>query len=121
MFVDKPDNEVPLKMLFGKFSGSCWYVNPVSVNGVPVKVKFSCNPCVPPPQDMLNGTPICLSFSVFNPLGIISSKFSIVKFNLPLTKTFNLPKRYFPSINHFSFSWIKSVSALTCSPLVYGG
>ena len=37
------------------------------------KVKFSCNPCVPPPHEMLNGTPSCLSFSVSNPLGIISS------------------------------------------------
>ncbi len=42
------------------------------------KVRFSLKPCVPPPHDMLNGTPTCLSLSVFKPRGIISSKFSMV-------------------------------------------
>jgi hypothetical protein len=47
--------------------------------GLALKIKLSCSPWVPPPIDILNGTPICLSFKVSNPLGIISSKFSIVK------------------------------------------
>ena len=42
------------------------------------------------PKEMLNGTPICLSFLVFNCLGIISSKFSITKNNLPLTYILNI-------------------------------
>jgi hypothetical protein len=60
---------VPLKSFVGKDSGSWIYVVPV----VDENVKFSLKPCVPPPQEILNGTPTCFSLSVFKPLGIISS------------------------------------------------
>ena len=44
----------------------------MSQAGFGSNVKLSLSPWVPPPQDMLNGTPSCFSFSAFNPLGIIS-------------------------------------------------
>ena len=43
-----------------------------------LKIKLSWRPWLPPPQEMLKGTPICFSFSQFNSRGIISSKFSIM-------------------------------------------
>ena len=55
----------------------------ISQTGVFFGIRFSLNPCVPPPQEILNGTPICFSLSVFNALGMTSSKFSMVWCNLP--------------------------------------
>ena len=109
MFVVNADNEVPDKVLLGITSGSCWYVNPVKDVGQSASVKLSLNPCVPPPQDILNGTPNCFSFSVFNALGIISSNPLITKNNLPLTNIFNEPNLWFFSVNHFSFKFITSI------------
>ena len=70
MLVVKDDSDVPDNVLFGITSGSCWYV---VESEHPVSVRLSLSPCVPPPQVILNGTPICFSFSVFKPLGMISS------------------------------------------------
>ena len=69
MLVVSPLNVVPDKSFVGKHSGSWIYVVPVSAENV----KFSLNPCVPPPHEILKGTPTCFSLSVLNALGIISS------------------------------------------------
>ena len=76
MSVDKPERLVPDNVWFGINSGS-WIYGPSNCEQ-PEKIKLSLNPKDPPPQDMLNGTPTCFSFKVFNSLGIISSKFSII-------------------------------------------
>ena len=70
----------------------------------PLNVNDSLNPKVPPPHDILNGTPICFSLTSFNSLGIISSKFSMVINNLPLTKNLSFPNLYSLWSNHFLFS-----------------
>jgi hypothetical protein len=77
MSVLNPLYVVADKILFGNNSGSCWYGPYGKV--LEEKIKWSCNPWVPPPNEMLKGTPICFSFSVLSSLGIISSKFSIIK------------------------------------------
>ena len=75
MFVVNPEYDVLFSISVGDSSGSC--INSLLVQDDNVKESF--NPCVPPPMEMLNGTPICLSLRVFNGLGIISSKSSTIK------------------------------------------
>lgn len=60
MFVVRADKLVPLNMLSGNSSGS-WIYSPQNVCGIAEKTRFSCSPCVPPPHEMLNGTPTCTS------------------------------------------------------------
>ena len=74
--VVKPDKLVPDKVWFGINSGSWMYGPSVLVHAL--NTKLSLRPCVPPPKDILKGTPNCFSFSVFNSWGIISSKSEIV-------------------------------------------
>ena len=81
--VVKPDKLVPDKVWFGISSGS-WIYGP-SRFVHPLNAKLSLNPCVPPPIEILNGTPNCFSFSVFNSCGIISSKSAISMNRYPLT------------------------------------
>ena len=76
ILVFRPENVVPLKSFVGKHSGSWMYGPNGDVDEE--NVKFSLKPWVPPPHETLKGTPTCFSLSVFNPLGIISSKSSIV-------------------------------------------
>ena len=79
MLVVNPEYDVLFNISVGDSSGSC--INSLLVQDD--KVKESFNPCVPPPMEILNGTPICLSLRVFNGLGIISSKSSTIKNNFP--------------------------------------
>ena len=85
MFVVNPEYDVLFNISVGDNSGSCikllLFVN-ICISSLSVhelNVKESFNPCVPPPMEILKGTPICLSLRVFNGLGIISSKSSTIK------------------------------------------
>lgn len=86
MFVVNPEYDVLFNISVGNSSGSCikllLFVVNICISSLSVhelNVKESFNPWVPPPMEMLNGTPICLSLRVFNGLGIISSKSSTIK------------------------------------------
>lgn len=86
MFVVNPEYDVLFNISVGNSSGSCikllLFVVNICISSLSVhelNVKESFNPCVPPPMEILKGTPICLSLRVFNGLGIISSKSSTIK------------------------------------------
>jgi len=75
-----------------------------------LNVWLSINPWVPPPQEILKGTPTCFCFSVFNLLGIISSNSESVKTGLPFTKIVNVPVLKDLSSDHFLENFIFSVN-----------
>ena len=96
MFVVNPEYWVLFKIFVGANSGSCIKLSlddkiPILLLSHDANINESFNPCVPPPTDILKGTPICLSFIVFNCLGIISSTLSIMKNNLPFMYILKFP------------------------------